>query len=756
MATKDKQPDVKIYLRSDRPPEEPTEPLREEAQFPMVVGDVMDFVSDQDTAVRRYEMNEFSETGQSSLLEMNDDGEIESMVKPIIEGQEPVMMKKDERGMPLNPTMGMIMEHFADLSMKAQKDPSVTGQMKNIVSIPGQAIENAVGSTLKFFIKNTPDDFQNKFYDLGLDMERLGLVEKEGQPLGGLVGLTGSSKEFKERQFFSPEDNAWWEDIGVGFAQFYTGLKGVQMIANTKKLLAPSMAADALVFDPTDGGLFSMINQLDLDPGATQDFVEFMDSTKHDQNMGRAIQVAEGLMIGGLLGGSVLAIQNKEPIKQFIKKVFTPESYGRKAADPAIRKVAELLTEVKSKWPKNQKFEKYMDKFGRGWRKNMGNERGAVGKKPKVKKVSRTEETGTLNTIYPEINQGMEESMSRMDPAEAEFLRKNMEEHEFTPWAAATSRGLTIREFFHRAIEGRMDDALALANSKLWGKDSLVKYEMGKAFMHSKEAVLKFAGSYSFIGKNRKAELDMSGSFKNCNPSGDCAKFCYASIANARPSELMKAEFTEWVAENHPEMLAKRVGALYSATPQGMTGLALRINDKGDLSDGQVELIKAMNKQGHRIQIFSKRPDMLAKVPDFNLKMLSIDSTNFELSREHPDLQLAVTITDSMTPEMIAEVNERVAVYLPVNLKGGEVTRADVQKRFPDSFKKMTKKLCPVDGGKMKTKPGTSFVGIAMKTEPGLWTCTACDKFGAAGCFNGKNQTENVKKINNQNKQANK
>ncbi len=117
---------------------------------------------------------------------------------------------------------------------------------------------------------------------------------------------------------------------------------------------------------------------------------------------------------------------------------------------------------------------------------------------------------------------------------------------------------------------------------------------------------------------------------------------------------------------------------------------------------------------------------------------------------------MAVTITDSMTPEMIAEVNERVAVYLPVNMKGGEVTRADVKKRFPDSFKKMTKKLCPVDGGKMKTKPGTSFVSIKNKTaEPGIWTCTACDQWGTNGCFNGKNQTENVRNIINQTKQAN-
>jgi len=339
-----------------------------------------------------------------------------------------------------------------------------------------------------------------------------------------------------------------------------------------------------------------------------------------------------------------------------------------------------------------------------------------------------------------------------------------MEKHAGTPWAAATVRGLTIREFFHRAMEGRMDEAMELANSALWGKDSLVfigrnpdrQYKMGQAFMHGKEAVLAFARSYAFIGKNRKAELDISGSFKNCNPSGDCAKFCYAARANATPGELLKSEFTEWVAENHPDIIAEQVGKTYSATAQGEAGLALRINDKGDLSDAQVALIKELNKKGHRIQIFSKRPDMLKKVSDFNLRMLSVDSTNFELARQNPEFQLAVTITDDMTPAMIAEVNDRVAVYLPVNLQGKNVTRAAVKERFPKTFKKMTKKLCPVDGGKAITKPGTSFVHIANKTaDPGVWTCTACDKNGAAGCFFGKNQTENVRKITNQIKQAN-
>ena len=875
MATKDKQPDVEIYLRSDRKPEVRTEPLKEAAQFPMVLRDGKE-------TEKLYQASEANSYLNDQLLEQDElTGEIRSQVVNVVPDgdfnpENPVMPRSQRRTM--NTLESLIPEEERQALVEAG---AMGGDLfDSTVNIIGGSLEDAAHNSLKYFYSLTPDSFQEVFKQ-----------SMFGQS-GGLAGMTGTEEQFDQTRMF-PHVGGIVEEMGRSIGAFAWGMKGSGILLNTKKaMLARGAISDMAVFNPEDGNLATLIREMDLGPEVLQDVARYIDSTEPGTATEKRVRMAaEGIILTGVIGGAMKSPQAAREVKEWAKTFFGENGTGK----PAIDAVVKLLSEMKKKWPSDSSFADY-----------ISNERGAVGKpksapiktttkefkkwfkgskvvdeqgnplvvyhgtpynikgafetpayfasdpkfaskftlveesysieeladmakdfpdvefspqmnpvylsiknpklvddlddrlfekwqkqgydgviksdgsvyvpfnpeqiksqfgpeptttpkkKTKVKKVSRTEETGTLNTIYPEINQGMEESMSRMDPAEAEFLRKNMQEHEFTAWAAATSRGLTIREFFHRALEGRMDDALELANSKLWGKDSLVKYEMGKAFMHSKEAVLKFAGNYSFIGKNRKAELDISGSFKNCNPSGDCAKFCYASIANARPAELMKAEFTEWVAENHPEMLAKRVGALYSATPQGMTGLALRINDKGDLSDGQVELIKAMNKQGHRIQIFSKRPDMLAKVPDFNLKMLSIDSTNFELTREHPDLQLAVTITDSMTPEMIAEVNERVAVYLPVNLKGGEVTRADVQKRFPDSFKKMTKKLCPVDGGKMKTKPGTSFVGIAMKTEPGLWTCTACDKFGAAGCFNGKNQTENVKKINNQNKQANK
>lgn len=364
MATKDKNYDVELHLQLPRKEEEPTATPPVEEQFPMVVADD---VNEHDATVRKYEMNEFNGTAQDSLIEMNEEGEIESMVKPIIEGQEPVMRAKDDLGIELNPTIGMLMEHFVDMGMKLEKDPTLSGQVKNIFSFPGQAIENALRNSLKFFAENLlPEDVQNKFSLVVEDFEKAGLIEQEGQFLGGPIGVLGDEEDFEKRRLFSPEENQWWEDLGVGIATFTTGLKGIQMLTNTKKLLLPSMAADGLVFDPSDGSLFTLLQGLDLEPGAMQDVIDFMDSTQHDQNMGRAIQVAEGVLIGGFLGTVGIAVKNREKVKSFLKKVFTPGSVGRKAADPAIKKVAELLTEVKSKWPgKTQSFSKYAQ--ANGW-----------------------------------------------------------------------------------------------------------------------------------------------------------------------------------------------------------------------------------------------------------------------------------------------------------------------------------------------------------------------------------------------------
>ena len=404
MATKDQNPygdetpDVTIKLQKPRPEKELTVPPPVDDKAPLVLGDEpkegdatvqldvgddapvpitrevpvipRDFVSEQEALVRQYEINEFNDLGQSSLLQMNDKGETESMVKPIIKGHEPVMQKYDASGKQLlNPTAGILIKHFMGEYLEAptleDQAQGLGGAIKSPGLMVGQGVESALRNSLKLLATSlTPEVIQNKFKLVVEDFEKAGLMS-DRQFLGGPLGVLGDAEDFEKRRLFSSEDNEWWEDLGAGLVQFTSGLKSVQMIVNTNKLLVPSMVADGLVWDPTKGGLFSLFQMLDLEPGVMQDVIDFMDASKHDPNMGRGILAAEGIIIGGVLKLAGIAAQNKARAKEFLLKFFTPGSAGRKAADPAVTKVAELLSEVKKKWPhKTKSFSDYAKQHG--------------------------------------------------------------------------------------------------------------------------------------------------------------------------------------------------------------------------------------------------------------------------------------------------------------------------------------------------------------------------------------------------------
>ena len=80
------------------------------------------------------------------------------------------------------------------------------------------------------------------------------------------------------------------------------------------------------------------------------------------------------------------------------------------------------------------------------------------------------------------------------------------------------------------------------------------------------------------------------------------------------------------------------------------TGKALRIFDKGDGNNQWAKFVEEINKvsiDGNRIRIhvFSKHPEFLRKVSDFNLRLLSIDETNLQLAIDNPDLGIAYVYT---------------------------------------------------------------------------------------------------------------
>ena len=357
--------------------------------------------------------------------------------------------------------------------------------------------------------------------------------------------------------------------------------------------------------------------------------------------------------------------------------------------------------------------------------------------------------TGDLDRVNPDVKDAVESRIARMGEEEQQRVHANLEAFKSTSWAAAAIKGMAYREMLERALVG--EDISNLERNAIWGKQDMAATKIVKAFKkypeHGDRVLKLLLNAYDFIGGNRKAENDVSTSFTNCDPSEACAVHCYAANSNARPSEIAKSEFTEFMIEHFPQEMANKIAGDYLTTEAGKSGLSLRLNDKGDLSPAQVNLIKLINDKGVAVQVFSKRPELLRELSDINLKMLSVDGTNLEMAEAYPDLRLAVVITDEITEEMLTPIHDRVSVYLPVNLKGKAGTKEELKSRFPTLYRRMIREnLCPVDGGKLETKPGTSFVDIRDKTaDKGVWTCTACDLTGVPGCFKGDRQTNQRK-----------
>lgn len=347
--------------------------------------------------------------------------------------------------------------------------------------------------------------------------------------------------------------------------------------------------------------------------------------------------------------------------------------------------------------------------------------------------------TGDLDKVNSAVREAVLARIDRLPKEEQARVMDNLEKFKGTAWAAAAVKGMAYREMLDRAMAGQ--DISMLEKNEIWGKQDMAATKIIKAFkkypQFGDKILRMMLDSYEFIGGNRKAENDISTSFTNCDPSRACAVHCYAAGSNARPNEIAKSEFTEFMIEKFPDQMADKIANDYLSTAAGRAGLSLRLNDKGDLSPSQVVLVNKLNERGIAIQIFSKRPELLRQMSEMNLKMLSVDSTNIKVAMDNPDLRLAVTITDDITEAMLSPLHDRVSVYLPVNLKGKAVDPAELAQRFPDLYPKMKKNnLCPVDGGKKITQPGVSFVQILDKTaEKNVWTCTACDLTGTMGCF---------------------
>ncbi|WP_219622247.1 LPD38 domain-containing protein [Endozoicomonas acroporae] len=292
-----------------------------------------------------------------------------------------------------------------------------------------------------------------------------------------------------------------------------------------------------------------------------------------------------------------------------------------------------------------------------------------------------------------------------------------------TPWARKTVQAMLIRQTINDLVAGRKVDYRSLLSDK--NNASILKALKD----HGEKGLWRYLHTEDLIGHAGKPQNSINGSFVDCLPSRDCASFCYATKGNYRFSNpLIKSELVSWAVEKDPIKSAKIAANNYRGTQEYYQNKALRLFDMGDGSMEWLPFIKEMNKEGIRLQIFSKNPEFLKQVPEQNWRALSVDDSNFELTAQHPDLPLAVVLDGQKKGIDFVRSNlDRILVILPI--KQGQKVLADKATLRRMLGIDAMKRLCPIDGGWKKIK---------HPTEPKKdFNCTSCDKYGGMGCFHG-------------------
>ncbi|MBR23375.1 MAG: hypothetical protein CMF57_13215, partial [Leifsonia sp.] len=295
-------------------------------------------------------------------------------------------------------------------------------------------------------------------------------------------------------------------------------------------------------------------------------------------------------------------------------------------------------------------------------------------------------------------------------------IREQFELHRGTPYHDQAAYGAITRQHLEDLLAGlEVDYESGLDNPRFT--------KVKAAAAAGPEALWAYLETNSFIGRAGKPINSVNSTFLNCRPSLACAKFCYATDGNYRfDNTVFKAELVNWAVENDPVRAAQMAARQYKATAEYLLDKALRLNDKGDISEAWIPFIEELNRQDVRVQVFSKRPEVLRQVPEVNLRLLSVDDTNSQqMAADNPDLMLAVVYQGVEDIPFLVQYADRVQVILPVKL-GRRTLSKDEIAPIP---KDMRKHICPVDG----------FGKTVGKTADGKWNCTRCDKNGGLGCY---------------------
>lgn len=305
----------------------------------------------------------------------------------------------------------------------------------------------------------------------------------------------------------------------------------------------------------------------------------------------------------------------------------------------------------------------------------------------------------------------IDEFIDRMDDPEA--VRQRLREHAGTPWARQAMDGAKTRMAMEMLLRGEEPGFI----STLTAPSATNLYNAIK--QHGEEGAWNYLMATGLIGHPSKPENAVNSSFLNCIPSKNCAAFCYAAKGRNYPANVNKAELVTWAVERDPVRAAKMVASSYKAMAEYEANKALRLFDKGDGDMKWLPFIAELNRQKVRAHVFTKNVEFLRAIPDYNLRLLSIDRSNLEMAEANKDLPVAFVYEGEQDVAWLNAHQDQVQVILPVKQGANYLPESDL-KALPKWARKYT---CPIDDGRVSIDN---------------WNCTRCDKAGGVGCYHAQ------------------
>lgn len=308
--------------------------------------------------------------------------------------------------------------------------------------------------------------------------------------------------------------------------------------------------------------------------------------------------------------------------------------------------------------------------------------------------------------------------------SDAKDLLARLEQHKGTPWATQAIEGVFVRA----ALQSILSGSEPMFESALDSRNVIgARTAIERNGIEGLWGYLEYSGG--MLGEASKPVNNVNSSFINCNPTRDCAVNCYATGGRYRMSNVItKSELVTYAIELDPVRSARQIAREYKNTLEFANKKALRLFDKGDGNASWIPFIEELNKQGIRVQIFTKNVEFARAVPSKNLVLLSIDWSNVDVADANTDMKIAFVYSGQSDLEALSRfvARDQVGVILPIKIGRRVMTQEEIAPIR--EIEGASKVLCPIDSGIRK---------IGNNAQRDKWNCTKCDKNGGVGCFFG-------------------